>query len=99
MSEPLIDQVDAMADHAADIQGHLVGIQDHVGGMIGKLLGVMKQLEELRKIHTAYVDSDGKKWCVVCTQNREQPFPIGWWVEWPCPTLTVFGITEELSEE
>ena len=95
----LIDQIDAMGDHAADIHEHLEGVKGSVGGMIEKLLGVMRQLEELRKIHVPYVDSDGVKWCTVCTNDREQPFPIGWWVLWPCPTLTVFGITKELSEE
>lgn len=40
----------------------------------------------LRVIHQP-IAGDGGPYCTVCTQDEEQPKPIGWWVPFPCPTI------------
>lgn len=38
--------------------------------------------------HHQPVDGDGGPYCDTCTQEEEQPAPVGWWVPFPCPTVT-----------
>lgn len=39
------------------------------------------------QLHQPVVGEDTTRWCGVCSQDEEQPQPVGWWVPFPCPTV------------
>lgn len=41
---------------------------------------------KLRVLHTP-IGGHGGPYCGTCTQEEEQPAPVGWWVPFPCPTI------------
>lgn len=45
-----------------------------------------KCINAARALHQP-IDGDGGPYCGTCTQDEEQPKPIGWWVPFPCPTI------------
>jgi hypothetical protein len=40
---------------------------------------------QARSLHQP-IAGDGGPYCQTCTQEEQQPPPIGWWVPFPCPT-------------
>lgn len=48
-------------------------------------------LERVRELHQPIAGEAGTRWCQVCSQEDEQPQPVGWWVPWPCPTVQALG--------
>ncbi|MCX4809027.1 DUF6085 family protein [Streptomyces sp. NBC_01239] len=43
------------------------------------------------------IEGEGGPYCDTCTQEEEQPRPVGWWVPFPCPTVTALTETQEPS--
>jgi hypothetical protein len=48
--------------------------------------------------HHQPIDGTGGPYCQTCTQDEEQPAPIGWWVPYPCPTVVTLTGQQKLEE-
>lgn len=43
--------------------------------------------EQIAALHEPIAGEGDTRWCSTCSQEDEQPQPVGWWVPWPCPTM------------
>lgn len=49
----------------------------------------LAELEAKLRVFHKPIDGDGGPYCETCTQEEEQPPPVGWWVPFPCPTILI----------
>jgi hypothetical protein len=50
---------------------------------MGRLLREVEAKRAILAEHAAL----GEGYCPRCSQDEEQPLPVGWWVPAPCPTM------------
>lgn len=86
-------ELERLIDHAADMEQRVIDL----GQAQQRAECTEAAVERVRAIHQPVAGEADTQWCQVCSQDEEQPQPVGWWVPWPCPTIR--ALTDQPTQE